>query len=144
MEGDSDSMSLWFVNWTKLHFACDQGLAILAAGLIEDGVDINARTEKGSTPLLIACRRRKSLECVRLLIAAGADVNLPDKRGWTPLHFACYADNTQAVNLLLQAGANISLETIDQRLPIDLTANIKIKNLIEGLGGGVSLKAATS
>ena len=52
--------------------------------LITNGADVNAKDDRGATPLHHAIDK----EIVELLIAEGADVNAKDKRGRTPLDVA--------------------------------------------------------
>jgi len=73
--------------------------------LASPGVDVNARDESGSTPLLEAARFGHDNIC-RLLIAAGANLNAKDKDGKTALQLAIQGDHDEVVRVLKQAGAN--------------------------------------
>ncbi|KAH8800919.1 ankyrin repeat-containing domain protein [Xylogone sp. PMI_703] len=87
--------------------------------LVERGVDINSRNERGETPLHIACGNEGSLDlkhirrpgfwsadCVSLLLDLGADPNVLDNEGMSPLNLAQI--NHKAMEILLKRGADIS------------------------------------
>lgn len=68
------------------------------------GADVNARDERGSTPLIEAARYGHEDIC-RVLIAAGADVKAKDNDGKTALMLAIQGDHEDVVRVLNQAGA---------------------------------------
>lgn len=51
----------------------------------------------------------RSLELVRLLLDRGADPNRGNDYGWTPLHQAAYSNDCELAQLLLDAGADLTL-----------------------------------
>lgn len=110
--------------------------------LLDAGADVNIPDDTGWTPLHALCGRGGLVECIKLIIAADADVNALSIALWAPLHVACYLNDMPVVQTLLEAGADASIKTSDGQLPWDLTKSIRIKDLLEGLGGGRSLKAA--
>ena len=61
--------------WTALHYAASTGQAEMAKWLIEKGAKVNARTDRGVTPLYMAARTI-SASTVNVLLAAGADKTL--------------------------------------------------------------------
>src|SRR5262245_43401947 len=73
--------------------------------LLNQHVDVNARSGDGSTALLWAAHSN-ALDIARLLIGAGADANLPNDFRMTPLSQACTNGSAAFVDLLLKAGAN--------------------------------------
>ena len=73
--------------------------------LASPGVDVNARDETGSTPLLEAARYGHDNIC-RILIAAGANLKAKDKDGKTALQLAIQGNHDEVVRVLKQAGAN--------------------------------------
>ena len=75
--------------------------------LVEEGVDLNAKTKLGKSPLHMAAKKQKT-EITRLLIATGADVNAGDQNGKTPLIEAASAGQSANAEVLLSAGANIN------------------------------------
>lgn len=69
------------------------------------GVDVNAKDETGSTPLLEAARFGHDNIC-RILIAAGANLKAKDRDGKTALQLAIQGNHDEVVRVLKQAGAN--------------------------------------
>lgn len=74
---------------TLLHYAAAGGHLELVSSLLklkDKGLwsELNVEDIDGWTPLHWACRRDKSLEVAKLLIADGADVNKATKEFWTP------------------------------------------------------------
>jgi ankyrin repeat protein len=68
----------------SIHAAARQGKIEAVKQHLTDGVGVNAKSERGMTPLHSAAREGHK-EVVELLIANGADVNPKDMKGQTPL-----------------------------------------------------------
>eukprot|EP01064_Diplonema_japonicum_P007500 TRINITY_DN15127_c0_g1_i1.p1 TRINITY_DN15127_c0_g1~~TRINITY_DN15127_c0_g1_i1.p1 ORF type:complete len:180 (+),score=41.59 TRINITY_DN15127_c0_g1_i1:44-583(+) len=71
--------------------------------LLDEGVAIGCRDEKGSTPLHLAVRFG-SKECVDILLRDGANAKLVDGDGATPLWVAVNHNNADLVAALLSTG----------------------------------------
>lgn len=71
--------------------------------LIRGHADVNARDNKGNTPLHYATVSRGMTE---LLLRSGANPNLTNDDGETPLHFASYGSEIGAIDELLSNGAD--------------------------------------
>lgn len=85
------------------------------------GVNVNALTPQGESPLMIAVLRGH-IEVARALIRHGADVNKP---GWTPLHYAATYPGRNAVaqvELLLDHHAYIDAESPNGTTPLMMAA----------------------
>jgi tetratricopeptide (TPR) repeat protein len=79
----------------------------LAKALVKiKGVSIDARTEDGSTALLIATNRNRP-KTVQLLLDMNANPNIHDNSGWTPLLSAADEGNSEIVDMLLGRGADV-------------------------------------
>ena len=70
--------------------------------------------DEGFTNLHWACISESSKETIQAIIDLGVDVNATNKRGSTALMIACYFRNMNAINVLLNAGA-------DPNIPDDLS-----------------------
>jgi len=89
-----------------LHLAARTGDAAEVTRLLASGVDVNARDELGSTPLLDASWEGHE-DVVQLLIAHGADVNAKHlEAGSTALQYAVLTGRAAIVRDLLHAGAH--------------------------------------
>jgi|GEM_PF-3284412 len=74
------------------------------------GTDLNAMDKDGNTALTSAAMFSAGI--TKALLEAKADPNLASRAGLTPLFLACRWGNTEAVNLLLKAGADVNKGTI--------------------------------
>jgi ankyrin repeat protein len=79
--------------------------------LVERGVDVNAKTDIGDTPLMEAAWSG-NVETARYLISAGADVKASMTesffKGFTALTLAAVADNPEIAGMLIAAGADVN------------------------------------
>jgi ankyrin repeat protein len=73
--------------WTPLHYACSGPDNGVAAFLIAEGAELNARSENGTTPLMMAARYG-SEDAVRMLLERGADATLRNERDLDAADFA--------------------------------------------------------
>ena len=106
--------NLTLLGWTSIN-----GSVPLSKVLIEHGADVNARfgsvlypedkpSNEDFSPLMFAVVNiNKDIELVNLLIEHGADVNAKDSSGRSVLGYAKATtfDNTEIINILIQAGA---------------------------------------
>ncbi len=77
--------------------------------LIKMGADVEAKDERGRTPLHWASFWNH-IETAKLLLERGADLEAKTNSGMTPLHWASYKDNIELAKLLLDAGADMNAE----------------------------------
>jgi len=97
---------------------------------LEEGADVNARDEDGSTPLLWAVLSG-SQEVVELLIARGADINGKNNEGESPLHWAAISGNIKIAEVLLAKGAQVNVKDIFGVTPMRSAILNEDKDLIE-------------
>jgi ankyrin repeat protein len=91
---------------TPLIYAALRGKRETAQKLLEAGAQIDVTDAVGWTPLHFAARSESGHEVLRLLLEVQSKVDIPDSGGTTPLMVAASYDNTEATQLLLNAGAN--------------------------------------
>lgn len=85
--------------WTPLHYACSGPDNGVAAWLISQGAEINARSPNGSTPLMLAAGYG-ALDLTPVLLKAGADVSLRNQQGMNAADFARKADRDRVLKQL--------------------------------------------
>jgi ankyrin repeat protein len=73
---------------------------------LDQGANINARSDSELTPLIVACDAGGNAATVQLLLDRGADPNLEAKAGITALYNAVVGDSDEIVEVLLRAGVN--------------------------------------
>jgi hypothetical protein len=91
--------------------------------LIDYDADIDARDERGWTPLRWGSSGRyfKDGSIVRLLLERGADVNArADDDGFTPLHWASANGVLEVVRLLLEHGADVEAVNVDGKTALQV------------------------
>ena len=81
--------------------ACKHGLDMIVEILLSLNVLVNAQTQYGNTPLIIAVNFSKNTNIVQLLLSAGADVHQADNKGNTALDYAVTSKNPEITQLLL-------------------------------------------
>ena len=89
-----------------LHDAASAGDVGQVAALLSQGADIDARSERGETPLILAILAGHD-EVAELLIEEGAAFDGRNVGGFTPLHGAAYAGDTALAEFLIAKGADI-------------------------------------
>lgn len=115
-----------------LHHAVLSGNKDEVTRMIDAGVDVNARGEKGDTPLNNAINTR-DLGMMRLLIESGADISLPTATETTHLVSAVYSGSIDAVKLLIDSGADPNRRGQDQTAPLHPAARAKSYRMVETL-----------
>jgi len=83
-------------------YAAQRGNVIMLCSiLIEQGADVNAKDNNGTTPLIYAAQSGQTELC-SILIEQGANVNAKDCFDRTPLSYAYHSNLTEVFNLLMQ------------------------------------------
>jgi ankyrin repeat protein len=86
--------------------------------LIQKGIDVNAKSNSGRTPLNEAALHGHT-ETARLLIDNGADVMAKDNLGLTTLHHSACWDHTETAKLLIDNGADVKAKDNDGITPLN-------------------------
>lgn len=103
-----------------IHAIYRSPLAFIRA-LLEIGADVNAPVDDGFPPLIAALSCTRQVpgskprtdvdEILKLLLSFGADPNQRGVNDFTPLHMAVAEGNAQALQMLLDGGADPELRT---------------------------------
>ena len=101
---------------TALYLATDDGFFEVADLLIRAGANVNKTPQNDMSPLMAAlffCQgadsfNGKAKKCIELLLEAGANVNADDNDD-TALHIASMLGLYEAVDQLIQAGADVNI-----------------------------------
>jgi ankyrin repeat protein len=100
--------------------------------MLQKGVDLSFRDEEGYTPLHAAIESDSGdrLEILKLLLEARAPVNLKGVNDWTPAHMAAARDDVDALKILVQFGADLSIRTKidDCATPLEEARNLRKMN----------------
>jgi uncharacterized protein len=73
--------------------------------LLDAGLDPNSKTERGTTPLMMAA---PDVDTVRLLVARGADVRLTESSGINLLHRATITNRATVIPVHVKAGVPLN------------------------------------
>ena len=101
------------MNVTALMVACQRGNTDVINILLNAGADPNIADEKGAACIHHAVGGGCRKEVLLRLISRGADVNATTKINRTALKIACLNRNEDAINVLLNAGADSNIADAD-------------------------------
>jgi len=93
----------------SIHEAAGDGNIEAVKKHLAAGTDVDAKNEKGMSPLIQAAWGGHN-EITKLLIAKGADVNAMDDDGITPLDFAIVDKQSETADLLRKHGGKTGEE----------------------------------
>lgn len=142
-----------------LHEAVEKGELLAIAGMLEIGVDVNAKNDLLMTPLHTAIAKG-DIAAISLLLDYGADAsNADNSPNLTPLHYAVLDENIsdsslEVVSLLLNRDIDINAKDISGQTPLHWCAASSNMDYLDGkvissvisllLNHGADTKATTS
>ncbi|KAL8800854.1 MAG: hypothetical protein Q9182_004874 [Xanthomendoza sp. 2 TL-2023] len=110
IRGDNDGRN-------ALHLAARSSVPAIVRLVLNQGVEVNARSSDKMTPLHIACLQ-ENVEIVQSLLDFNADINLHNNKGENPLHFAARSGVPAIVRLLLNRGMEVNVRSTDGSTPL--------------------------
>jgi cytohesin len=140
---------------TPLHLAALHNRPAVAALLLANGADVNARNNPpaswfnqernqfGETPLTLALQSYEHKDILQLLLTHGADPNVMLSDGGTPLHRAVSRDLPDDVELLLANGADPDAKGSNWQSPLLFAVmgdRIKILEILLDYGADPNVK----
>merc|ERR1719424_2307482 len=98
--------------------AAKRGDVSAVGALIERGAALDAKSNGGLTPLIIASMNGH-LSVVELLLAKGAALEAKDGSGWTPLMYASARGHASVLEVLLAKGAALEAKSNNGKAALD-------------------------
>jgi len=97
----------WIIN------AIDCGSKLAVMWILGEGVELAFCDEEGGTPLHAAIDRKRDdcHEVLEALLMAGAPVNAHGTNDWTPAHLAAAREDIEALKILIDHGADLTIRT---------------------------------
>jgi ankyrin repeat protein len=97
----------------RLYAAARRGDIAQVSALIDRGADPNEAGDEHGTTAMTTASFLGHVEVVRLLLERGADIDRPNKFGARPLFSAANNAKLRVIQVLLKAGASLSVESDD-------------------------------
>jgi hypothetical protein len=122
------------LGWSPLHSVAYNGDLEMIQVILDYAVDINAQTDAGSTPLLMASWQHfndPDFRVVRLLLDHGADPNLQAEDGETPLHRASRDGKIEMTRSLVEHGASVELQDKAGKTPLDVASELRQDDIVK-------------
>ena len=101
------------INYTALIVACKTGHIDAIHVLLKAGSDTNVADSNGNTCLMYAVNSNCGEEVLQAIIDHGADVNATETYNRTALMSACETGHIEAIHVLLKAGSDTNIATVD-------------------------------
>ena len=119
---------------TTLHSMCELGALDRVKNLIEMYGNVDARSQKGRTPLHIACRNGHIDVAEYLICECDCDKEAKDNQKLTPLHAACLMGQTDIVKCLISRfGCKIDARDDEGWTPLHIACVRGYTDIIEYL-----------
>ena len=103
--------------YTPLMLAAYHGQEEMAIFLVENGGDLNGKSDYGTPVMAAAIKGNTGI--VKLLLDNGADPNISDARGNTALLYTSIFSINEIAELLLKAGANSKMKDDRGNMALD-------------------------
>lgn len=103
--------------------------------LVNEGADVNAKTNDGSTALMLAATLNKK-DLVELLLSRGADVNAVDQQGRPALISAVMKGQGEVVCPLIRNGAEVNAKDREGRTALQFAEQYGHKKIAQLLKNG--------
>jgi ankyrin repeat protein len=113
---------------------CKTGTPQQVKAMIDSGADVNAKDERGCTPLMFAAEYNSNADMIEALIKAGADLHAKDQLGHTPLMYAAMLNhNPKVIAVLFKAGADVNAQDKNGKTALDYARQNNNAKALEAL-----------
>ncbi|XP_060132080.1 ankyrin repeat domain-containing protein 27 isoform X1 [Zootoca vivipara] len=118
---------------TPLHLACQKGYQNVTLLLLHYKASTEVQDNNGNTPLHLACTYGHE-DCVKALVyydVHSCKLDIGNEKGDTPLHIAARWGYQGIIEVLLQNGANPTIQNRIKETPVQCALNSTILSLME-------------
>lgn len=124
-------------NCSALYMACEKKKVEIVKVLLKNNADVNLCSDKGNSPLGIACYSHEELAIINLLIEKKANVNARLADYCSVLYMACEKKKVDVVKLLLKNKAKVNVCSAEGISPLGIACYSHgdldiIKELLKG------------
>ena len=119
--------------YTALHYSCRDGHVDIVKILVKHKANVNARTDSGDTPLILATRNKHDNVVHALLSDSQCLVDAKGQDGYTALQYSCKYGYVDIVKALVKHKANVNFRTDRGDTPLTLAAINKHDNVVHAL-----------
>ena len=119
--------------YTALHYSCKHGHIDIVRTLVKHKANVNARTDSGDTPLIIAAVNNHDNIVHALLSDSQCSVSTNGENGYTALHYSCKHGHIDIVRTLVKHKANVNARTDSGDTPLAIAADNKHDNIVHTL-----------
>lgn len=109
--------------------ACMLGSITKTSQMIDEGIDIHIKNDKGNGLVHVACYNGH-LNIITKLLDSGIDINVLGELGNTPLHIAVKRNHEDLVYYLVENGADVKIQNREGLKASDMTRDFKIRKLL--------------
>ena len=113
------------LNENLLCVAAGKGNIKDATDLIAQGVNVNAHSENGNTPLHYAAAYGRT-DAVKFLVKHGANVNEKGRSGMTALHLAAEGNKAETAVALIELDADVFAVNDAKKTPMQVASFFKL------------------
>ena len=115
---------------TALHYAAYKGNIRMLQYLMKFGASIMETTNFGKNVLHMAAEGNQPSMMIYLISKENQSHDCVDENGSTPLHRACYCGGEEAVNFLINLGADINAQDKEKLTPLHLAVLGENENIV--------------
>ncbi|KXJ20435.1 26S proteasome non-ATPase regulatory subunit 10 [Exaiptasia diaphana] len=119
-----------FNGQTPLHYAASRDRYEIAEILIEHGADMNAQDKTSKATPLHRAASRGHVKIVKLLLDAKCNIQTQDAEGNTALHMACEEERSEIAVVLVEHGADLSIQNKAKQKAVDLAQKGLARQLV--------------
>uniref|UniRef100_A0A3B4AWR3 Uncharacterized protein n=1 Tax=Periophthalmus magnuspinnatus TaxID=409849 RepID=A0A3B4AWR3_9GOBI len=127
-----NKVRLYEEGFTPLMWAAAHGQIAVVEFLLQNGADPNLLAKGRESALSLACSKGYT-DIVKMLIDCGVDVNEYDWNGGAPLLYAVHGNHVRCVEILLESGADPTVESDSGFNAMDMAVAMGHRNVQQAM-----------